>query len=105
MVTTTFQAPVAAVDGTATWQAIFVDETITTFVAARSEDPERVSLTVAPFWKPVPARSVIATVDPRVPVFGVIDETAGGGVPTDTRFAFISVSDCPAAFQTVSETV
>jgi hypothetical protein len=76
-VTTTFQLPVAAVDGNATWQVIFVEEGTTTFVAAMSGDPVRVSLTVAPAWKPVPVRFVMATVDPEMPVFGDTAVTVG----------------------------
>lgn len=48
-------------------------------VAGISGEPARFSLTVAPAMNPVPARFVIATVDPRAPVAGVIAVTAGAG--------------------------
>ena len=41
LVTTTFQVPVAAVEGRANVQVIAVDQATTTFVAAISADPAR----------------------------------------------------------------
>ena len=103
LVTTTFQEPVAAIDGIPNWQVIFVGETTTTFAAGTSAEPVRVSLTFAPAWNSVPARFVTATVEPCIPVFGAIDVTPRA--QTVIMPVRVSVSDCPSALPTVSETV
>jgi len=78
-VTTTFQAP-ACFPVRSSVHAIRDDETTETPVATISGCPDLVSRTVAPFWKPVPARSVIWTALPVYPEFGVIPAIAGAGI-------------------------
>jgi hypothetical protein len=81
-------------------QVIWVADATTTLVAAISGPAEAfTSLTVAPFWKLVPARLVILTVQPRTPVFGVMLVTVGALLVTvkpDTR-----VPDFPSVLVTV----
>ena len=103
LVTTTVQRPIAAVDGNGSRQVIFVGDTTTTLVAAMSPYPYRVSMTVAPDWKPVPARVGISMVDPCVPALGEMDSTESGAL-TVIMPALVVVVD-PAALLTVSETV
>jgi hypothetical protein len=81
-------------------QVIWVADATTTLVAVISGPAEAfTSLTVAPFWKLVPTRLVILTVQPRTPVFGVMLVTVGAllvMVKPDVR-----VPDFPSVFVTV----
>jgi len=78
LVTTTFHCPAAA-PARLNVQVSCVEETNPTDIPVISGYPERVSRTVAPFWKLAPARLVMGTALPTIPDEGVMPVMDGAG--------------------------
>lgn len=90
MITVTFHAPIAALEGMTNWQVILDTETIATLdpaiVAAPLPSP-----TVAPERKLVPVNVVIFTVAPAMPELGVMPVTVGAANGAVVAVAVVDV--------------
>ena len=99
LVTTTLRAPREA-PARFTVQLIWFWFTTTTPDATISGADELLRITVAPFWKPDPARLVIVIVLPVIPESGLILVTIGPGVLTMKPVG--RIPDWPSVFITVT---
>jgi len=92
LVTTTSHDPIVA-PIRSNEQVIFDEDTTITLVPVMVSggDPVRVNFTVAPGWKPVPARLEISTVQPRLPETGVMELTVNTGYTVIVLVAAVQV--------------
>ena len=90
MITVTFHAPIAALEGMSNWQVILDIETIVTLDPAIGAEPLS-NLTIAPVRKLVPVNVVIFTVAPAMPEFGVMPVTVGAASGTVVAVTVVDV--------------